>query len=212
MKSLRSCYQPNILILDSAPPRALLADFGSAHVTTTPAKIPDEERGAAFFMAPELLSPTGFGLEKGLPSKKADIYALGMVVYQVLTGKLPFFPRREEEVILAVTLGEHPPKPENAEEIGMTEVVWDLLMECWRGDRTTRPTITRVWERFREITSKNEPDSTIRGSAVPPLSAHTHSPTPPQNSPLTVIPCKWAACACWSYRCQVTDEFDAALF
>ena len=77
-------------------------------------------------MVPELFLPSKFRLDRGVPSKEADIYPLGMTAYQVLTGRWPFYPRREGEVMLAATSGECPPKPENA-EIGMTEVVWDLV-------------------------------------------------------------------------------------
>ena len=41
--------------------------------------------GATPFMAPELLFPSRFGLEKCTSTKEADIYAMGMVVYQVRT-------------------------------------------------------------------------------------------------------------------------------
>ena len=34
-------------------------------------------------MAPELLNPRGFGLEDGNPIEKSDVYAFGMVMYQV---------------------------------------------------------------------------------------------------------------------------------
>ena len=114
------------------------------------------------FEAPELLLPDKFGLEKGVPSKEADIYALGMTVYQVLTGTWPFYPKREVEVMHAVISGERPPKPENAEEIGMTEVLWDLLEECWREDRTKRPNISEILGRFCEITGERKStDSTV---------------------------------------------------
>ena len=39
--------------------------------------------GTTPFMAPELLVPSRFGLEKCAPSKEADIYAMAMVIYQV---------------------------------------------------------------------------------------------------------------------------------
>jgi len=107
-------------------------------------------------MAPELLHSARFGLEKGVPSKEADIYALGMTVYQVLTGQWPFYPKREAEVVLAVISGKRPPKPENAEEIGMTEVVWELMEDCWREDRTERPDILRVLKRFSIITEEKQ--------------------------------------------------------
>ena len=34
-------------------------------------------------MAPELLDPSGFGLKNSNPTKKSDIYAFGVVIYQV---------------------------------------------------------------------------------------------------------------------------------
>jgi len=169
----------------------MLAGFGSNRVTTTPVNISTEEQGTAYFTAPELLSPTDFGLEKGVPSKEADVYALGMTVYQVLTRNLPFFPRSELEVMLAVTLGERPPKPENAERIGMTEVVWDLLKECWKEDWTARPTITQVWETFDKVTSENgTTDPTLRRSAAPQLGAHKRSSVFSQNSSPTAGSCE----------------------
>jgi len=35
-------------------------------------------------MAPELLNPSGFGLKNSNPTKKSDIYAFGVVTYQVI--------------------------------------------------------------------------------------------------------------------------------
>ena len=34
-------------------------------------------------MAPELLIPSSFGLENGNPTKRSDVYAFGVVIYQV---------------------------------------------------------------------------------------------------------------------------------
>ena len=42
-------------------------------------------QGCIPFMAPELLVPSKFGLKKYMPLKEADIYAMGMVIYQVRT-------------------------------------------------------------------------------------------------------------------------------
>ena len=35
------------------------------------------------YLAPELLDPPGFGLETRIPTKESDIFAFGMVTYQV---------------------------------------------------------------------------------------------------------------------------------
>jgi len=168
--------QPNILISDSTPPFALLADFGFTRVTTVSVRFSSKEQGTTPFMAPELILPNKVGLDKGVPSKEADVYALGMTVYQVLTGKWPFFPRREVEVALAVVSGERPSKPENAEEIGITEVLWDLLRECWRHDRTTRPTAGEVLKVFLAITGESK--------------ATNHTSVVSQRSSLTAVSCK----------------------
>ena len=120
-------------------------------------------------MAPELLHPALFGLEKGVPSKEADVYALGMTVYQVLTGQWPFYPKREGEIMSAVMLGERPPKPEDPENIGMTEDVWELVTECWRGDRTKRPVILEILKRFCDITGEGRTVDSTSEVTIPRL-------------------------------------------
>ena len=41
------------------------------------------------FMAPELLVPSRFGLDRCAPSKEGDIYAMAMAIYQVPTTRFP---------------------------------------------------------------------------------------------------------------------------
>jgi len=154
-----SYSQTSILISDSTPPRSMLTDFGSAYITTAPMEMQIEEQGISYFMAPELLLPTKYGLEKRVPSREADIYALGMTIYQILTSKQPFLQKRKARVMYAVILGERPVKPENAKEIGMTDAMWDLLKECWMEDRVARPDITEVLKKFRGITGGSKTTS-----------------------------------------------------
>ena len=45
--------------------------------------------GTTPFMAPELLVPSMFGMDKCRLTKEADIYAMGMVIYQVRTARCP---------------------------------------------------------------------------------------------------------------------------
>jgi len=169
----------------------MLADFGFTRVTTISVRMSSEEQGTASFMAPELLLSEKFGLEKGVPSKEADIYALGMTVYQVMTGKWPFYPKREAEVMHAVIAGERPPKPENAEEIGMTEVLWELLVECWREDRTERPIIAEILGRFCDITGERKTtDSVVEGAGPRPDSTDNRISVVSQDSSWTTLSCE----------------------
>lgn len=148
--------QSNILIPDSSSPRAMLTNSCFTRVTVVSMGLSSEEQGTPSFMAPELLLPAKFGLEKGVPSKEADVYALSMTTYQILTGKRPFLPRRKARIICAAISGERPVKPEDAEEIGMTVALWDLLEECWREDRTMRPNILDTQRRFYDIVGERK--------------------------------------------------------
>ena len=153
----------------------MLTDFGSACPLAIPVDMPDEgeELGTPSFTAPELLLPTKFGLEKGGPSKEADVYALGMTMYQVMTGKRPFLQIRKAAIIRAVISGERPAKPHNAEEIGMTDAFWDLLRECWREDRKKRPRILHILTRVKDITSLYPLPS------IPSVPSVPSTPSPP---------------------------------
>ena len=165
----------------------MLADFTFTRIATASVRTDEEEQGTASFMAPELLLSAKFGLEKGVPSKESDIYALGTTVYQVLTGKWPFFPMREGEVMLAVISGKRPPKPENAEGIGMTEGVWDLLRECWREDRMMRPNISDILKRFCHMVYEGA-DSTTK---VAGLQLNITEDRDPVHSESTLVCCEW---------------------
>ena len=150
-----------------------------------------EECGTVPFMAPELLHSTMFGLDKGVPSKEADIYAFGMTVYQVLTGQRPFYPKREAEVVHAVISGERPPKPKDAERIGMTEVVWELVRMCWREDRTKRPDISRIVRRFRKITGEGRTAGPAIEVAIPRLDVSgDHISVVPEDPSWTMVSCE----------------------
>ena len=142
-------------------------------------------------MAPELLYPAKFGLEKGVPSKEGDVYALGMTMYQVLTGEVPFHPKKVFEVMLAVVDGERPPKPENAEEIRMTEAVWGLMEECWREDRTKRPIIWEVLGRFCEMAGEGKMYNSTIEFAIPWVNTlNNQSSMVSESSYLTTFACE----------------------
>ena len=51
------------------------------------AKAVAESKRVDPFMAPELLVPSRFGMDKCKPTKEADIYAMAMVIYQVLAAR-----------------------------------------------------------------------------------------------------------------------------
>jgi len=69
------------------PPRACLADFGFMTMVFDPTRSiafsAQLEGGTVAFMSPELLVPQEFGDKGAVPTPQADIYAFGLVIFQV---------------------------------------------------------------------------------------------------------------------------------
>ena len=152
--------QENILITNETPARACLADFGLSTLTpSAPGGITTTTAGGTpLYMAPELLNPGKFGKTTSRPTQPADIYALGMVIYEVLTGFDPFYDQRfgTFQLVCNVVGGARPTKPDNAEEIGFGNGTWDLVKECWRERSTKRPTVERVLAHLARVSESSE--------------------------------------------------------
>jgi hypothetical protein len=69
-----------------------------------------------------------------------------MMSCQVLTGELPFHNIKPLELAHHVLRGVRPDKPTNAEDIGISDRLWELMQRCWDGDKTQRPLIKEVVE------------------------------------------------------------------
>lgn len=150
---------------------ACLADFGFTTVVPDPenlvSPILELEGGTVMFMAPELLAPSKYGLTGAVPTQEADIYAFGLVVFQVLmlnrrrllrltflqvlTGEQPFRDIRPRELAFSVLAGARPAKPENAVGIGFSEILWNLVQKCWDGEVARRPQIQEVVEGIGKV-------------------------------------------------------------
>ncbi len=98
--------KPSNILLDSSG-NTYLGDFGLAHYTGATIRLGDEATlhlsGSPPYVAPEQIRGE-------LPAKESDIYSLGVILYQMMTGRLPF----ESDVISGLLyqhLREKPPPP-----------------------------------------------------------------------------------------------------
>ena len=125
-------------------------------------------------MAPELLYPTKFGLRTCRVTKQADIYAFGIVVYEVLTGRPPFGERRQHEIMVLAVEGKRPRKPENAGSIGFGRGTWELVQQCWDQEREERPTVEQVSEHFQKVAANS---SIVPPGPTTPAYSEAEAPT-----------------------------------
>ena len=140
--SLSLSIKANILV-DQAG-HARVADFGLLTLISDPtnglsSNISMQGGGTARWMSPELINPERFGLENSRPTKPSDCYALGMVIYETISGHPPFHKDSNLSVFAKVLDGKRPPR-----EARFTDSLWKMLEVCWKPQPGDRPSIEDV--------------------------------------------------------------------
>src|SRR5262249_20087997 len=83
----RDFKSANVMLVDDpAGTRAVITDFGLARPTTAPAA--DVTGNGGIVGSPSYMAPEQ--VEGGTVTHAADLYALGVVMYEMVTGRLPF--------------------------------------------------------------------------------------------------------------------------
>ena len=205
--------QKNILVTNAVPPRACLAEFGlstfvhdaqEAIDSITAESIPVSITGIApvflagitpvfiagstpVFTAPELLFPEKFNGWSTRPTRPADIYAFGMVIYEVLTGSQPFHEQEwaAHKAIYHVIIGARPTKPTDVEQIGFGDGTWELLEKCWIEESTRRPTIDQV---LKHLTCVAAYSKIVDPTPHKPREGAVNSPVSNSSSKLFISP------------------------
>jgi len=136
----------NVLIDEAG--HARLADFGLLTIISDATSLASSssvaQGGTHRWMSPELFDPENFGLKDGRPTKHSDCYALGMLVYEVLSGKIPFSRHHGYAVVVRIMRGERPARPQGGRGMWFTNEVWDTLERCWNPISGDRPRIKYV--------------------------------------------------------------------
>jgi len=140
---------------------ARLADFGLLTIVSDPTSFTASSSlatgGTTRWTSPERLDPDQFGFEDSRPTKESDCYALGMVIYEVLSGQIPFAQSTDLVVMRKVVKGEHPARPEGAKGVWFTDGIWGTIKLCWAIQPENRPNITAVLECLEQVSRDWKP-------------------------------------------------------
>ena len=114
---------------------AMIGDLGLSKSATSESTDNNENYGIIPYMAPEIFQGKKY-------TEKSDIYSFGMIMWEVMTGRRPFWDRNHDaDLIIEILDGLRPPIVTNAPE-GYIE----LMKRCWHPDPEKRPA---AWEHYR---------------------------------------------------------------
>lgn len=137
-----------------------MAEYGLAPVNNHPGltyAAVSEALVTSRWQAPEIVnrSQNGNG-EPVVDSKAADVFAFGMFTVEVFTGKVPFEElKKNEEVVLRISRGSRPEKPQNAQAVGLTTEMWKFTESCWHQNPKKRPNVEEVVKRWQKFVESN---------------------------------------------------------
>lgn len=188
----------NYLVVSENPIHLKLTDFGIAK-SFSPSR-PDLTRGGVvgtpYYLAPEQISPIfqigldGKARQSWTTGKHSDIWSIGVILYELLTGSYPFYDDSSTEKVMLMVRDEDM----EATPIEMTVVDPDpdlsaLCMDCLVKDPAKRiATIEEFLKRLAEIKNRLKPNSlpAMAQQLVPSLVPAKPAPQPPPPRPVSL--------------------------
>jgi len=134
----------NVFISDSG--EACVADIGLLYVDESGATSyanQSKHEGNWAWTAPELLNE-----DIGSSSSLTDVFSFGRMIFELTTGRRPFYELPRSAVFNAVIRGTKPERPKGALEL--TDAMWGLVEECCHSFPDRRPqmdvVVARIWD------------------------------------------------------------------
>jgi serine/threonine protein kinase/Flp pilus assembly protein TadD len=133
----RDLKPANILLTDDGQP--MLLDFNLAADLTLRARVPSAVGGTLLYMAPEHIDAFGGGTAR--VDQRSDIYSLGVILYELLTGRVPFAHREgPEPYLLGAMIADRlrPPLPVRVWNPAVSPAVESIVRHCLEADPDRR--------------------------------------------------------------------------
>ncbi|RIB23317.1 kinase-like domain-containing protein [Gigaspora rosea] len=135
-------HAKNILVHDGKP---MIADFGVSKLMKSDISSA-RSIGEIPYIEPERL--TNYSHKR---DEKSDIYSLGVILWEISSGKRPFEFVQEREIISYILNGvrETPVKDTQTEYV-------EIYKSCWNQDPTIRPDASLVLDRLEKVTQHHQ--------------------------------------------------------
>ncbi|KAG8756618.1 hypothetical protein FRC12_010509 [Ceratobasidium sp. 428] len=154
--------QNNVLVSEDGTP--MITDFGNAILEQGTMQFTETVKQNGFtprWTAPEILDE-----REVRQSKEADVYALGMTVLEVITGRVPYSHINNTVTLIKAVAIKHeiPKRPEDIpSDSKHGDALWSLLQRCWKYKIESRPKADQVAETMKGITRSG----LVPGNAAP---------------------------------------------
>ncbi len=169
-------------MLVSPDQRLKVTDFGIARALSS---IHPEERSSVVWGSPQYFSPEQ--ASGSAPSPASDVYSLGVILYELLTGQLPFIADNPGE--LARLHREYAPRPPRRLNPDIPQPLEQIILKVLSKEPSARyrtaDQLGRVLENFipyaQQAYNNNYPP--VAPPPPPPPSYHTPTPPPRRIAP-----------------------------
>ncbi|POG63962.1 kinase-like domain-containing protein [Rhizophagus irregularis DAOM 181602=DAOM 197198] len=155
-------YHTGNIFVSSSYTRTTTGDLGLSKSSLNDDE-DNEVYGIIPYVAPEVLQGQNY-------TKASDIYSYGMIMWELMTGRRPFWDRNHDtDLIIEICDGFRPPIVTNAPEDYI-----ELMQSCWHPDPNKRPIAEDLFLTFyngklNNVNERNKPTQIIETSDIGPI-------------------------------------------
>jgi serine/threonine protein kinase len=150
----------NLLIRELEVPgqvQVVVSDFGLASIscvtlssaTMAAQAMQSSSTGLSLWYSPPELLENGISKK----SKAGDVYAFGIILFEILTGQRPYIMSQYDWVLKNVVEGRRPVLPEGVQ---LPQGSQELMSSCWDADPATRPSFDEIKLRLSVVLASLE--------------------------------------------------------